>query len=580
MNELPEDDSRDLADDERSSALAKVSANIKALEAMMRAGLISPTIGTAQAERSEPNCLKEIYLNNYGNSGVVGYEKGEDSITVEFEDGSIYLYNDESAGSEAIRMMKQLAVRGDGLNTYINLHVKERFASRLDERSSHVPQRRFTPDPSGVSRSQKDREQTHREGDNVLAPFVVTENNLGHELPKNAPEVITIHASFSLTPYAWKRSSSDSSLSVGRGIACPDDGLSKSLGISSKLDRELADWINQVDWRNKTVPDWDRFHAEGLSLARRLKALLGERYEVEYAPPGEDPIRQGIPIMRIVTPDEGVTYNPFPPSETIPGRDSLVDTLIMELRDCKYGWICMNLVCGHRRLRFEMSHVFDPVPCFMKWMEQLVSDQEVCEFKTNEEGPEKQFLGINLSNGLIEFVVKDLNNKPTEFWRSTLRRRQLIETIYRGFQQYGKSPDYDPREWEIQTLGEWLEERTGRKQSEILDFLTALDNGTVALFCHAIAPSHYCYNINDDLMVMSSLEEILSYAITPDQEIVRKSQADSPTDWINDQAAPDRRGALAEFMNTQVSSNCGTSLRILCSETLDAYLSSDRDRDF
>lgn len=121
-----------VSDELAHAILAKVSANIRAREAMMKAGIIAPTIGPTRSERAEPMRLKEVYLDNYGNSGVVGYEIGEDSIAVEFEDGSIYLYNHACTGSEAIRMMKQLAARGDGLNTYINLFVKDQFASRLD----------------------------------------------------------------------------------------------------------------------------------------------------------------------------------------------------------------------------------------------------------------------------------------------------------------------------------------------------------------------------------------------------------------------------------------------------------------
>lgn len=71
------------------------------------------------------------YRDIGGDSGIAAYEVGSDSITVEFKHGGIFLYNYASAGSSAIETMKQLAAKGNGLNTYINKYVKNAYASRL-----------------------------------------------------------------------------------------------------------------------------------------------------------------------------------------------------------------------------------------------------------------------------------------------------------------------------------------------------------------------------------------------------------------------------------------------------------------
>ena len=73
----------------------------------------------------------ERYKNLGGDSGVVAYELGKDSITVEFNDGSLYLYTYQSAGSNNIEQMKGLAVTGRGLNTFINKNVRKKYASKL-----------------------------------------------------------------------------------------------------------------------------------------------------------------------------------------------------------------------------------------------------------------------------------------------------------------------------------------------------------------------------------------------------------------------------------------------------------------
>lgn len=64
---------------------------------------------------------------NQENSGIRGYEPGEDFIVIWFKDGSKYTYSYESAGVRHIEKMKALAAKGEGLNTYLNVHVSDRF---------------------------------------------------------------------------------------------------------------------------------------------------------------------------------------------------------------------------------------------------------------------------------------------------------------------------------------------------------------------------------------------------------------------------------------------------------------------
>lgn len=62
--------------------------------------------------------------------GVVGYEIGETFIRLEFGDGSIYRYDADNPGASDIEQMKALAARGEGLTTYVNKHVRKRYAKR------------------------------------------------------------------------------------------------------------------------------------------------------------------------------------------------------------------------------------------------------------------------------------------------------------------------------------------------------------------------------------------------------------------------------------------------------------------
>ena len=73
----------------------------------------------------------ERYRNLGGDSNVAAFEIGNGSITVEFNDGSQYLYTNESAGSGSIAEMHHLARDGQGLNSYIGRVVKKGYARKI-----------------------------------------------------------------------------------------------------------------------------------------------------------------------------------------------------------------------------------------------------------------------------------------------------------------------------------------------------------------------------------------------------------------------------------------------------------------
>jgi len=63
------------------------------------------------------------YRNLGGNSGVVEWDEGPDSISVRFRSGDVYVYSYESAGRRHVEEMKRLAHLGRGLSAYISQHL-------------------------------------------------------------------------------------------------------------------------------------------------------------------------------------------------------------------------------------------------------------------------------------------------------------------------------------------------------------------------------------------------------------------------------------------------------------------------
>ena len=74
----------------------------------------------------------ERYRNLDGNSGVAAFTVGDGFIDVRFIEGGTYRYDGTTPGADDVAAMQDLARAGRGLATYINQHVRDRYAARLD----------------------------------------------------------------------------------------------------------------------------------------------------------------------------------------------------------------------------------------------------------------------------------------------------------------------------------------------------------------------------------------------------------------------------------------------------------------
>ena len=72
----------------------------------------------------------DTYKNLGGNSGIKAYEIGSDFIKVQFSNDWVYLYTYEKPGPQKVENMKQLAVKGQGLNSFISTTVRDNYARK------------------------------------------------------------------------------------------------------------------------------------------------------------------------------------------------------------------------------------------------------------------------------------------------------------------------------------------------------------------------------------------------------------------------------------------------------------------
>jgi len=106
-------------------------------------------------------------------------------------------------------------------------------------------------------------------------------------------KMITIMPDFG-TAYAWQKDATDKSTGVGSNIADAVSGFRfTGYNVSKALDADFAEWAmwfeHDAVGDRRFDMDWDRFHSQGIALARRLKAELGDLVRVVYDVPVEDP---------------------------------------------------------------------------------------------------------------------------------------------------------------------------------------------------------------------------------------------------------------------------------------------------
>lgn len=71
------------------------------------------------------------YKNLGGDSKVARFYLAQDAVTVQFKDASVYRYTNQSADPANIKKMKQLAVAGKGLGTFIKSSMADRFQRKV-----------------------------------------------------------------------------------------------------------------------------------------------------------------------------------------------------------------------------------------------------------------------------------------------------------------------------------------------------------------------------------------------------------------------------------------------------------------
>lgn len=157
--------------------------------------------------------------------------------------------------------------------------------------------------------------------------------------------------------------------------------------------------------------------------------------------------------------------------------------LHVKFGDCEYGWITMNLTVDTYTLTVGLSHIYDPLPDMLAWLEAIIIGVEECGFNVDEESSIVKFFARKEFNSIIKphlftalSVTPDYDVKPL---RLTLPTRELVKTFYQAFRDFVTSDSYLREHWEHITLKQVLNEQIGMTAEAWIDSVILLDSRQV-----------------------------------------------------------------------------------------------------
>jgi len=262
----------------------------------------------------------------------------------------------------------------------------------------------------------------------------------------------------------------------------------------------------------------------------------------------------------------------------------VIENISLRFRDCEAGWIHLTIAAGAQEVQVRASHVFDPFPDLIRWMEAMLTDIQACSFVIDEEGDEKELVARRQWDGKLLFTVRDPVPEGEEFFRAVVLRRQLIASIYNTLHEFARSPGCRSHEWEIETLSERLGcLLPGSNERRGIEHLIRLGRDELGKALFDAAPS-YIVNFSDASDKGEELRQFAEFALDPDNPQTVEGMVETPDAWRipeeYDSWSPEKRSEfLLDVLRERVSPYGGCKLGELISPRIERYLQQSEAGD-
>lgn len=144
------------------------------------------------------------------------------------------------------------------------------------------------------------------------------------------------------------------------------------------------------------------------------------------------------------------------------------ESLTVRFEGCEAGWIDLRLTAGQQTLNLRASHLLDPLPDLLAWLEAASLGLPRCGWTLDEEFQRVNFdirdadlksIFGRRPDPVVLTVAPDYDVAPLI---CTLTRRDLVRVFYGALRDFVTSDRYRPAEWELLSLGDRVREKTGQ----------------------------------------------------------------------------------------------------------------------
>lgn len=255
--------------------------------------------------------------------------------------------------------------------------------------------------------------------------------------------------------------------------------------------------------------------------------------------------------------------------------------LTIKFCECDAGWISMLLTSGEISLKLRLSHIYDPLPDMLAWLEAIVIGVEECGFSVDEEGAfvnfsaHKQLRADDQSR--VYTVLNVVPQYDVPHLQVTLPTFDLVDIFYRAIREFADSPEYVRTQWEYLTFEQAVHEQTGMTASAWIDSVITLEFRQLQMALWRLDP--HLLNPEDWMDDIGTEAELM--------ELTGKTKAEAgglpffcplpPELWgqYTNKNEPAQRKFLEEYLPEQIGSWGGTPWRRMRSLLIEHWLESE-----
>jgi hypothetical protein len=137
---------------------------------------------------------------------------------------------------------------------------------------------------------------------------------------------------------------------------------------------------------------------------------------------------------------------------------------IVTYHETEFTFLPVTVVSGDQSTKFNFAAIFNPIPYFFKWLEDIIDGNDYCFVTFDEEGPHTNLI-LERSCGEAKLTIDHFESACSFPLEVNVDPLQLVGEFYLKLLEYRSSSLYIPENWEQEGYTDSLTEN----RSEVVE---------------------------------------------------------------------------------------------------------------